>query len=71
MKAMIQGQKKKGNNSIAGWTIYLCPVCGECRVRTDRRLVWCSYVKCHYWDFIKDWKKKVTSGTLKRVKGNI
>lgn len=37
-----------GNNAAAVWVMKYCPCGCGCKLRSDGRVTWCSYVNCRY-----------------------
>jgi hypothetical protein len=51
-------KKKKGDMTFARRINEECPTgCGMHSLMSDNRIIWCSYVKCNYWRFVKKEKE--------------
>lgn len=40
--------KKVGDNASARWLEKYCPCGCGCKLRTDGKWTWCSFVRCNY-----------------------
>lgn len=53
-----------GDASISHWVDAHCPTGCGCRVRSDGRIFWCSYIKCNWWCFRKEWVELIDLGKV-------
>lgn len=61
-KEKVKSIKEMANNNIASWLDIYCPKGCGCKLRTDNKYIWCSYVHCNYItkniNHRKDWSVK-------------
>jgi len=47
-------QKRTGDPMLSRWLREYCPRGCGCRLRTDGKLIWCSYIHCNFSQEVHD-----------------
>lgn len=55
LKEVKNFEKVFGDRATAKWHKDMCPTGCGCRLRFDGSLIWCSYIKCDWYDDFKNY----------------